>query len=453
MLDTTAEITDTDALVQAITDYAVFRINPAGIVTSWNLGAERAKGYSPAEIIGQHFSLFFTPEDQAADKPAQVLATALTNGRFEEEGWRVRKDGTRFWASVVIDPILGSNGHLDGFAKIVRDLTERRKAQDVLHQTEQRFRLLMESVVNYAIVTLDPDGLVTDWNPGAERSKGYTREEILGQNFSLFYTPEDRSSGRPARNLAAALSDRRFEDVGWRVRKDGTSFWAHVVIEPMWDDDRQFIGFAKITRDITDSLALEAAKEQLHQSQKMEAVGQLAGGVAHDFNNLLTVVMGSLELISKANEDAGIQRFVHTAKRAAERGAKLTNQLLAFARRQVLQPHVSDVNSVITGFEDLLRHAGSDTISLRLDLGSKPSLCNLDQAQFQSALLNLVVNARDAMPKGGTLTIKTRNMRIDTTAAAKLTEIAPGSYVAITVRDTGDGMTPEVQARAIEPFY
>jgi PAS domain S-box-containing protein len=440
-------------LVGAITDYAIYSMDPDGIVTSWNTGAQRAKGYSASEIIGQNFSLFFTPEDKAAGKPAQALATARADKRFEEEGWRVRKDGTRFWASVVIDAILDPSGDLVGFAKITRDMTGRASQQDALRQSERRFRLLMDNVVHYAIFTLDTEGYVTSWNPGAERAKGYARDEILGQSFSLFYTPADRAAGKPAQDLAAALADRRFESESWRVRKDGTRFWASVVIEPMWDDDHQFVGFANITRDITDRLSLDEAREQLHQSRKMEAVGQLTGGVAHDFNNLITVVAGSLDLILKLNDDDRIERLIHIAQRASERGAKLTNQLLAFSRRQVLRPQISDVNALILVFEDLLRNAGGESTRFRLNLGSELWLGDIDQAQFQSALLNLVVNARDAMPKGGTLTITTRNVHIDHLAAGKLTDITPGPYIAITVEDTGEGMTPEVRARAIEPFY
>jgi PAS domain S-box-containing protein len=302
MTETDAATTGLDAqfrlLVEAITDYAIFRIDPDGTVASWNSGAQRAKGYSASEIIGQNFSLFYTPEDRAAGKPAQALAAATANKRYEDEGWRVRKDGTRFWASVAIDAILDASGHIVGFAKVTRDLTGRTSQHDALRQTERRFRLLMDSVVHYAIYTLDTEGHVTSWNPGAERAKGYTRDEIVGQNFSLFYTPEDRAAGKPAHDLASARADRRFEEESWRVRKDCTRFWATVVIEPMWDDDHQFVGFANITRDITERRNFEEAKEQLHQSQKMEAVGQLTGGVAHDFNNLITVVSGSLDLIS-----------------------------------------------------------------------------------------------------------------------------------------------------------
>jgi PAS domain S-box-containing protein len=440
-------------LVPPITDYAVYSLSPAGIVTGWNTGAERAKGYSASEIIGRHFSLFFTPEDQAAGKPARALGTARATGRYDDEGWRVRKDGTRFWASAVIDPMQDENGQLVGFAKITRGLTERRPAQETLGQSEQHFRLLVDSVVDYAILTLDPEGHVTTWNSGAERAKGYTGDEILGQHFSRFFTLEDQAAGKPAQVLAAARGDGRFEEEGWRVRKDGTRFWADVVIEAMWNEDNRFIGFAKVTRDITDRLALEKARERLYQAQKIEMVGQFSGGVAHDFNNLLAVVMGSVELISKLNDDERVQRLLQTAHRAAERGARLTYQLLAYSQRQILQPQVLNINDLIKDFEALLMHACGESIYLRLNLSPYLWLCDIDQVQFQSALLSLAVNARDAMPKGGTLTIETLNIFIAPTIAAELTEIAPGPYIEITIEDTGGGMTPEVRARAVEPFY
>ena len=440
-------------LVEAITDFAICSLDTDGVVMTWNAGAERTKGYTAAEVLGRHFSLFFTPEDRAAGKPAQALARARSPGRFDEEGWRVRKDGTRFWASVVINPVLDENGQIVGFAKITRDVTEARVAQEAIRQSEQHFRLLMDSAVAYAIYTLDPAGLVTSWNSGAERTKGYTRDEMLGQHFSRLFTFEDQVAGKPAQVLAAARENGRFEEEAWRVRKDGTRFWASVVIEPMWDADNQLLGFAKVTRDITDRLVLDQAKERRYQTQKMELVGQFSGGVAHDFNNLLSIVIGSAELISGLTADERIQRLSQTAHRAAERGAKLTNRLLSYSQRQILQPQVSNVNDLTQGFEALLMHACGESTDLRLDLVSDPWLTDIDPSQFQSALLNLAVNAQEAMTKGGSLTIQTQNIFVDPIAAAELTEIESGPYVAITVRDTGIGMTPEVRARAVEPFY
>jgi PAS domain S-box-containing protein len=218
-------------LIEAITDYAIYMLDPAGRITSWNPGARRFKGYSADEIIGQHFSRFYTPEDREAELPARALEQARTKGQFEAEGWRVRKDGSRFWAYVVIDPIRDHQGDLIGFAKVTRDLTERKAAEEALRRSDQQFRLLVQGVTDYAIYLLDPQGRVTNWNIGAQRIKGYLPDEIIGSHFSRFYTEEDLKAGEPGKALSAAEKEGRFEKEGWRVRKHGSRFWAHVVID------------------------------------------------------------------------------------------------------------------------------------------------------------------------------------------------------------------------------
>ena len=328
-------------LVQGVTDYAIYMLDPTGKVTSWNPGAQRFKGYAAHEIIGENFSTFYTDEDRAAGVPRNALSTAERTGRFETEGWRVRKDGSRFWAHVVIDAIRDPLGHLIGFAKITRDLTERKIAEETLRQSEAQFKLLVQGVTDYAIYMLDPEGRVANWNLGAERIKGYTADEIVGKSFSTFYTAEDQEAGVPAQALATALREGKFEMESQRVRKDGTRFWAHVVIDPIYDDSGTHIGFAKITRDVTTRRQAEEAlaetRAKLLQSQKLEAVGQLTGGIAHDFNNLLTAVLGSLELVRKrVPDDPRITRLLENAIAGAQRGARLTQRLLAFARRQEL---------------------------------------------------------------------------------------------------------------------
>ena len=248
-------------LIEAVTDYAIYMLDSNGIVTSWNPGAQRFKGYAPSEIIGQHFSRFYTDEDRKRGIPALALETASRTGKFENEGWRVRKDGTRFWAYVVIDPIRDTTGEVVGFAKITRDLTERKAAEDELRASQEQFRLLVQGVSDYAIYLLDPEGIVSNWNLGAHRIKGYSAEEIVGAHFSKFYTDEDREAGEPQKVLDTVEREGRLEKEGWRVRKDGSRFWANVVVDAIRDDDGKLVGYAKITRDITEKRRLNASSK------------------------------------------------------------------------------------------------------------------------------------------------------------------------------------------------
>ena len=442
-------------LITGINDYAIYMLDPQGHVSSWNVGANRFKGYVAQEILGQHFSRFYTDEDRASGLPTYALKTALEQGKFESEGWRVRKDGSRFWAHVVIDPIYNEDGILLGYAKVTRDVTERKKAEDKLRESEQRFRLLVQGVTDYAIYMLSPEGLVTNWNSGAERIKGYTHDEIVGSHFSRFYTPEDQAAGVPKRALSTAGEVGRFEAEGWRVRKDGTRFWAHVIIDAIYDDEGKLMGFAKITRDLTEKKrtaeALEAANAALYQAQKMESIGQLTGGIAHDFNNLLSVLSSGLEVLAmQRGGEGGDSRTIDSMRRAVDRGARLTQQLLAFARQQPLQAETRSLNRIITGFEPVLRRAGNSNIEFVVDLDRKAHSAVIDSARFESALLNLVVNARDAMPDGGRIVIATRNVTLDHHEAGSL---PAGEYVKVTVSDTGTGMPREVVGRAFEPFF
>jgi len=435
-------------LIEAVTDYAIYMLDPSGIVTSWNPGAQRFKGYAPHEIIGQHFSCFYTDEDRATGLPARALETARTEGKFEHEGWRVRKDGTRFWAFVVIDAIRTPAGEIVGFAKITRDLTERKAAEEALRRSQEQFRLLVQGVTDYAIYMLDPAGHVANWNLGAERIKGYRPEEIIGKHFSTFYTDDDRAAGMPQRALDTALKEGRFEKESWRVRKDGTRFFAHVIIDAIRDDAGEVLGFAKITRDITErrdaQQKLDEAREALLQSQKMEAIGQLTGGIAHDFNNLLMAVLGSLELVRKRiDEDPKILRLIDNAIQGAERGAALTKRMLAFARRQELRQEAVDIPTLVRDMTDLLQRSigSSVTIETRFPL-ALPAVW-ADANQLEMALLNLAVNARDAMPEGGLIIISAHEEMQEET----------GGFVRVCVSDTGVGMDEATLQRATEPFF
>ncbi|TFW25551.1 PAS domain-containing sensor histidine kinase [Massilia arenosa] len=441
-----------ELLVSGIRDYAIYLIDPQGYISSWNTGAERFKGYTAQEVIGTHFSQFYTPEDRAAGLPARALATALAEGKFESEGWRVRKDGTRFWANVVIDPVYAPDGSLVGFAKITRDITEQRLMQEELLASEQRFRILVQGVTDYAIYMLSPAGQVTNWNAGAERIKGYAAHEVIGQSFGMFYTPEEQAAGRPQQVLAQAARDGKFEGEGWRMRKDGTRFWAHVVLDAIRDEHGQLIGFAKITRDITEKRAageaLEQARAALFQSQKMEAIGQLTGGIAHDFNNLLSVLSSGLDLIR--TQYPGDRKVLESMRRAIDRGSTMTQQLLSFARQQPLAPTLHNLNQLIMGFEAVLQRALSSAIHFELDLSTDIGNVLVDEARFEAALLNLVVNARDAMPDGGQLHLTTANVSL---ATHQVGTLPPGRYVRICLADTGTGMPPEVRRRVFEPFF
>lgn len=441
-------------LVEAIEDYAIYMLDAGGHVASWNPGAQRFKGYTSDEILGVHFSRFYSPEDLETDLPSRALRQAAEHGRFEQEAWRVRKDGERFWAHVVIDPIRSPSGEIIGFAKITRDLSERKAAQEALRQSEQQFRLLVQGVTDYAIYMLSPAGEVTNWNAGAERIKGYRPEEIVGRHFSVFYTPEDRSAGLPDLALRTAAERGRIEREGWRVRKDGTQFWAHVVIDAIRGDDGEVIGFAKITRDVTERMkaekALAAAREALFQSQKLEAIGQLTGGVAHDFNNLLTAVLGSLELVRKRLDyDPKVSPLIDNAIQGAQRGAALTQRMLAFARKQDLQLGPVELSGLVRGMLDFLRRTIGGQVEINSQLPPTLPRVRTDPTQLESALLNLMVNARDAMPSGGKVDLFAEVCEV----ADDHLRLEPGPYVRLQVRDNGQGMDEATLARAAEPFF
>ena len=323
---------------------------------------------------------------------------------------------------------------------------------DALRRTERQFLQLVLGISDAAIFMLDPNGYVTTWNPGAERIKGYTSEEIIGQHFSIFYTEEDRARGLPTRALQTAARKSKYEAEAWRVRKDGSRFWASVLVDAIHDANGRLLGFAKITRDMTEWRAMQ---EQLHQAQKMEAIGQLTGGVAHDFNNLLTVILGNLDTIAHRvpAQDTRLKRALDQAVRGAQRAATLTQQLLAFSRRQPLNPKPIDVNRLVSGVSELIRRTLNENISIETVLGAGVWRIEIDAHQLESALLNLAVNARDAMPQGGKLTIETCNAHLDDRYAADYAEIAPGQYVLIAVSDTGGGMDKEILKRAFDPFF
>jgi PAS domain S-box-containing protein len=348
---------------------------------------------------------------------------------------------------------------LEGAAQTLRtELANRERHEQLLRESEERFRLLVAGVKDYAIFRLDPQGYITSWNAGAERIKGYTANEIIGQHFSIFYTDEDRKAEVPRKVLETAVREGKYEAEAVRMRKGGTRFFAHVVIDPLRDESGRLVGFAKITRDVTrqhqQQLELEAARTALAQSQKMEALGQLSGGIAHDFNNLLHVIKNAAAILDRRLPESApeISSALDMIKRSANRAAELTHRLLAFSRRQPLQPQRVDPQKLVRDMEPLLKSALGASIGLQID--AKPVWpVSADPGQLETAILNLAVNARDAMSSGGTLTVETTNAYLDEEYVATHEEAKPGEYALISVTDTGAGMAPEVIAKAFEPFF
>ena len=346
-----------------------------------------------------------------------------------------------------------------GAAFVVRAFRNLRDAEAARRSSEEELRRLIDGATDYSIFMLDPTGHIRTWNAGAARIKGYRADEVIGRHLSLFYTEEDRLAGAPQHALETAAREGRYEAEAWRVRKDGNRFWANVVLDAIHDETGKLVGFAKITRDMTErreaQQTLEDTRERLAQSQKMEAVGQLTGGIAHDFNNMLHVMLGSLGLLERRlpAHDPGLLRQVQIARQGAERAATLTRQLLAFSRRQPLQPRPLDPNRLVSGMSELLRGTLGETIAIETVLAGGMWPMSADANQLESAILNLTLNARDAMPNGGRLTIETANSHLDEAYAREHAEVVPGQYAMIAVSDTGVGMSRETAEKAFEPFF
>ncbi|WP_428485049.1 PAS domain S-box protein [Rhodopila sp.] len=351
-------------------------------------------------------------------------------------------------------------GQLRRIADQLADETVRHEQTvEQLYQSEESFRLIVESVRDCAMFMLDKNGFVTSWNGGAERIKRYAAEDIVGRHFGCFYVPEDQANDAPAQGLAVAMAEGQHQEDAWRLRADGSRFLANVIINPVFDRAGVHIGFAQVTRDITEEHhareALGQARLALAQSQKMQAVGQLTGGIAHDFNNMLTAILGSLELLDKHQEkfSQATYRMLCVIRKAADHGTELTRRLLAFSRKQMLTPAVTDVNRLVSGLSDMLGRTLGESVAIETQLAGGLWPVFIDRNQLESALLNLAVNARDAMPQGGSLTIETLNAFLDQDYVQRRDEVVAGEYVAIAISDSGTGMAADVLARAFEPFY
>jgi PAS domain S-box-containing protein len=443
-------------LVDAITDYAIYMLDNSGAIISWNQGARRFKGYEESEVLGKHFSIFYTDEERRSQLPKRALETAAKEGTFESEGWRLRKDGNRFWAHVVIDPVRDQTGRIIGFAKITRDLSQNRRVKQKLRESEDQLRLLLQGALDHAIYLLSPDGFITSWNIGAERMKGYLPDEIIGSHFSTFFTVEDQEKGEPMRSLDVANREGRFEKQGWRVRKDGSLFFADVVINPIRDAEGAVVGFAKVTRDMTKTMQaqqnLDRAREALFQSQKMEAIGQLTAGVAHDFNNILMVVLGGLEVIQRRMPpNPSVSPLLESAMQSARRGKALTQRMLAFARRRDdFKPELIELPDLVHGMSDLLRRTLGPSIVIDIQIDRLPGQVQIDRNEFELALINLLMNARDAMPDGGTVVIAANE---DRSVPAGVCLSTSDRYICVSVADQGEGMDEQTLFRAREPFF
>ncbi|MGE3273620.1 MAG: PAS domain S-box protein [Vicinamibacterales bacterium] len=419
-------------LVEGVVDYAIFLLDPDGRIATWNEGAQRLKGYTADEILGQSFAVFYPPEAIAEHLPETLLGRARHEGRASHEGWRLRRDGSRFWGQAVLTALYAQDGTLEGFAKVTRDMTARRQSD-----------VLMDAVMNHVvdgIISVDHAGTIEWFNPAAERMFGYAAREIVGQPLSRLL-PELGEPPLVLDSAARHLTARR---------REGDTFPAHLALnEYRLDEQRHFTG---VIRDVTAERRLES---QLQQAQKMEAIGLLAGGVAHDFNNLLTVISGYAALLLQ-NEHPDPDRTVQMVRAiadAGERASSLTRQLLAFSRQAVLEPRVLDLNGVIVETERMLRRLIGEDIRLEAALSPSLPAVRVDPGQMSQVLLNLAVNARDAMPRGGMLTIETAEAELDPAYEHTHPDVVAGRYVRLSVTDTGVGMPPEVQARIFDPFF
>jgi PAS domain S-box-containing protein len=421
--------------------------NFEGYFLSVNPAWTNLLGWTEDEIKSLHVSELRHPDDASAGIAARArLAQGTPTVRIEN---RFRhRDGSWRWLSWTMTAD-------DGLIYVAgRHITAEKEAGAALRESDRQFRSLVAGVIDYALYMLDPAGTVVSWNSGAERIKGYTAEEIIGRHFSEFYTVDDKKSGAPNRALSIAAATGRFEAEAWRVRKGGSLFWANVVIDAIHDDAGNLIGFAKITRDITERRnaqeALDRAHQQLAQAQKMEALGQLTGGVAHDFNNLLMVVSGQAQALKRRLTDEKNLRSLEAILTAASRGEVLTRQLLTFARRQPQNPRAVNLVQTIGAFRDVLSSSARGKIDLQTEIPASTWPVSIDVPEFELALVNLVVNSRDAMPEGGSIRVTADNL---TLRGTETIEGVKGEFVALTVADTGTGIPSELLTRIFEPFF
>ncbi|MCE9660864.1 MAG: PAS domain S-box protein [Burkholderiales bacterium] len=424
-------------LVESVVDYAIFMLDPAGTVLTWNIGAERLKGYSAEEIIGRPFTVFYPPEAVASGWPRHELEIAERNQRYEEEGWRVRKDGSTFWASVVITALRGPDGRLEGFAKVTRDLSEKRLREEALRQSEEQFRLLLESVNDYAIFMLDPEGAILTWNHGAAAIKGYAASEVLGRNFRMFFTAQDILEGKPEAELHAARTQGRAESEGWRVRKDGAVFWANAVLTPVHDGEGRLRGFAKVTRDLSEQRRVREVEQEGRRMQEFIAM------LAHELRNPLAPIRNAVSLLQDPSLDVGArQEATSVMDRQLGLLTHLVDDLLDVGRiatgKISLRDELLDYRQVVMLSVESARDAiDGRGHALRVDLPEGPIALRGDPTRLTQALLNLLTNAAKYTPDGGRLGLKVG---------------IEGGTVVAAVSDNGRGVAPEARDRIFDLF-
>jgi PAS domain S-box-containing protein len=452
-------------LVDAVTDYAIFILAPDGIIRSWNQGAERIMGYEEEEAVGRHFSIFYGPEDRAAKKPQRELETALAEGRVEDEGWRLRKDGRPFWANTIITTLRDDTGELRGFAKVTRDVSAQRRAEEQLRQSAEIFQLLVSSVRDYAIFMLDPNGNIATWNNGAQRIKGYAPHEIIGRHFSTFYSDEDNANGKPARELEIARAEGSVEDEGWRLRKDGTRFWANVVITAVYDEHRELRGFAKVTRDITDRKQAEEmqhalleqrearlqAEEERRRAESSYRVAQEANRakdeflmtLSHELRTPMTAILGWSRLLpSMSPDDPIFGEAVAAIASGAQLQARLIDDILDVSRivsgKLRLAPETIEVTRVVMNAVDAVSQtAEAKQITITTSFAPALGMMVADPTRIQQIIWNLLTNAVKFTPRKGEVQISARRT---------------ASHVQISVCDNGEGIDPQFLPHIFEPF-
>jgi PAS domain S-box-containing protein len=422
-----------ELMAKRTVDYAIFLMDTAGRVVSWNAGAARIKGYAESEVLGKHFSMFYTPEDIARGWPATELRNAMTEGRFEDEGWRVKKDGSRFWANVIITALRDDAGRLLAFSKITRDLSERKRQEEELRQSEERFRLLVEGVSDYAIYLLTPDGIVTSWNEGARRIKGYESSEILGQHFSRFYEATSIEAGMPWTELAMAREHGRAEDEGWRIRKDGSRFWARVVVTALHDADGRLRGFAKVTQDLTQRQHAESLENASRRINEFIAV------LAHELRNPLAPIRNAVQLLRMVKPgDASFEQARQIIDRQSSQLSRIVDDLLDVSRitRGTLEIRNERVSlaSVVARAVEVARPGIEDGgHKLELELPDQPIFVVGDELRLTQALSNILNNATRYSDRHGRIAIRVYESG------------KPGAKsAAISVRDTGHGIEPNL---------